>query len=171
MLGNLPLQAAVILLVHKKGLLTGNGLNRIHKTGMSWFLTGNMYKRTKSEGLKKKLNGHTGEWYSLNIWFPCKELMKIWLYYSVLSTFKSEYAEKIPLDCRAGQWYRLVFLGTATYGILCKSVWLSHQFIFDPNLLQCGWIEKNIYTRYNAWFGNGARIKLFHLYVFKFELI
>lgn len=24
-------------------------------------------------------------------------------------TFKSEYAEKIPLDCRAGQWYRLVF--------------------------------------------------------------
>lgn len=109
MLGNLPLQAAVILLVHKKDLLTGNGLNRIHKTGMSWFLTGNMYKRTKSEGLKKKLNGHTGEWYSLKIWFPCKELMKIWLYYSVLSTFKSEYAEKIPLDCRAGQWYGLVF--------------------------------------------------------------
>lgn len=105
MLGNMPLQAAVILLVHKKGLLTGNGLNRIHKTGMSWFLTGNMYRRTKSEGLKKKLNGHTGEWYSLKIWFPCKELMKIWLYYSVLSTFKSEYAEKIPLDCRAGQWY------------------------------------------------------------------
>lgn len=95
--------------MHKKGLLTGNGLNRIHKTGMSWFLTGNMYKRTKSEGLKKKLNGHTGEWHSLKIWFPCKELMKIWLYYSVLSTFKSEYTEKIPLDCRAGQWYRLVF--------------------------------------------------------------
>lgn len=34
-------------------------------------------------------------------------------------------------------------LGIAIYGILCKSVWLSHQFIFDPKLLQRGWIEKN----------------------------
>lgn len=88
--------------MYKKGFLIGNGLNRIYKIGMSWFLIGNMYKRIKFEGLKKKLNGYIGEWYLLKIWFFCKELMKIWFYYLVLLIFKLEYVEKVFLDCRVG---------------------------------------------------------------------